>query len=57
MIGDNHNDSFMYSESNYTFAMENGEDYLKESARFVVRSVAECIEECIKINNMEYNVK
>ncbi|MBR3839686.1 MAG: HAD-IIB family hydrolase [Erysipelotrichales bacterium] len=57
VIGDNHNDSFMYSESNYTFAMENGEDYLKESARFVVRSVAECIEECIKINNMEYNVK
>lgn len=50
VIGDNHNDSFMYSESNYTFAMANGDTELQKQARYIVDSVAECIKMCIRMN-------
>lgn len=50
VIGDNHNDSFMYSESEHTFAMARGDMNLQAQARYVVDSVAECIKMCIMMN-------
>ena len=50
VIGDNHNDSFMFTESNHTFAMQSGDELLKNDAKYIVESVAECINMCLEMN-------
>ena len=55
VIGDEHNDSFMFSHSEYSFAMSNGSDLVKKKARYVVDSVAQCIDTIIEINKKDSN--
>lgn len=50
VIGDAMNDTDMFPESAYTFAMRSGNDQVKKMADYVVDDVAECIDICLKLN-------
>lgn len=50
VIGDAMNDTEMFPESAYTFAMRSGNDQVKKMADYVVDDVAECIDICLKLN-------
>lgn len=51
VIGDALNDAEMYPYSNYTFAMNSGNNEVKRLARYTVDDVAECIDIIIDINS------
>lgn len=50
VIGDAMNDTEMFPESSYTFAMKSGNEQVKKMADYVVDDVAECIDICLKLN-------
>ncbi len=52
-IGDEMNDLEMFDYCGTTFAMSNGNERVKEKAKYIVQNVAECIEKCIQLNAEE----
>ena len=52
VIGDSLNDLDMFPYCENCFAMENGHSEVIERAQYVVKDVAQCIELCIKLNEV-----
>lgn len=53
VIGDSYNDTTMFAKTDFSFAMNQAEDKVKQMANYCVNSVAECIE-WILTYNKEY---
>ena len=52
-IGDGINDVDMFSHVGLCFAMESGEQILKDKADYIVKDVAECVDTILKLNGEE----